>query len=125
MADYISSYTGPEIDAAVGAVPGKEGALETEAASGASLTAALGKYYDFAAAVGTLAITLPAVSAGSGVGGIMAHFTTGASPAVTIASADNADVDYYEGFAIEASTEYELNFLFNGTKWIVSYGIIE
>lgn len=93
--------------------------VDVETFSGASLTAALNKYYDASADVGTLAVTLPAVG-GSKTKSIMMHFTTTSSPNITFTSADNKTISYYSTYAIEASKEYEISIVFNGTKWIIA-----
>ena len=87
--------------------------------SGAALTAELNKYYDASTAVGTLAVTLPAVG-GSKTKSIMMHLTTTSSPNITFTSADNKTISYYSSYAIEASKEYEISIVFNGTKWIIA-----
>lgn len=104
---------------------GKEDALTVVTqGSTATLTAALGKYYRFTTNVGTLAITLPAVSDATKVQGVMFSFTTGSSPAVTISSADSKTIKYFSDYAIEASKRYELNCIFNGTEWVIAYGTV-
>lgn len=107
-------------------VSGKEDALVIEAASGTTLTASAGKYYKFSSDVVTLAITLPTMETNvTKPVGLMLSFTTGASPAVTISSASSQTIEYFVDYAIEASKSYELNCMWNGTKWIIAYGTIE
>lgn len=106
-------------------VSGKEDALVIETFSGASLTAAVGKYYKATANVGTLAITLPTMQTNvTKPVGLMLSFTTGASPAVTISSAGSQTIEYFADYAIAANKSYELNCMWNGSKWIVAYGTI-
>ena len=103
----------------------KEDALTIETFSGTTLTAAVGKYYKATANVATLAITLPAMdtSVTKSVG-LMLSFTTGSSPAVTISSASSQTIEYFADYAIAANKSYELNCMWNGTKWIIAYGTI-
>lgn len=51
-------------------------------------------------------------------------FTTGDTPNVEITSEGN-EISYFSGFLIEPNTTYELNFLFNGIKWITGYATVE
>lgn len=86
-------------------------------------------YVTVTGTVNTLTITLPAVSSLSTeyLDGVVVLFTTGATPNVTIqpASGDAVDIKYFRSFEIAANLGYELNFVWNGACWIVSYGIIE
>ena len=59
----------------------------SETFSGESLTASVNHYYRAAAAVNTLAVTLPAVS-GNEVQTVMIGLTAGQTPAVTFTAAD-------------------------------------
>lgn len=82
--------------------------------------------YTITSAVNTFNIVLGAVDAADGfVKSSSLFIKTGATPNIAISSADSKTIAYYSGFSWEANTEYELNFLFNGDKWIVSYAIIE
>lgn len=92
----------------------------SETFSGESLTASVNHYYRAAAAVNTLAVTLPAVS-GNEVQTVMIGLTVGQTPAVTFTAADGKAIRYPEGFAIEAGGEYEINIMFNGLNWSVAY----
>lgn len=106
-------------------VSGKENSLVIETFSGTTLTAAAGKYYRATANVGTLAITLPTMATNvTKPQGMIISFTTGSSPAVTISSAGSQTINYFSDYAIEASKSYELNCMWNGTKWIIAYGTI-
>ena len=90
----------------------------------ASLEVSHGKYYVITQPVGTLSISLVGNSNGL-IRNAIVKFKTGSSPAVTISSASGYNVKYFDGYKIEANTEYELNFVFNGQEWIVAYGVIE
>ena len=99
-------------------------AIVADATGPAALAAQIGKYHRLDTAVGTLAITLPAVSDTGFLQSLIISLATGANPAVTFASADSKTIEYFDGFQIEANKSYEINCLFNGAKWIVAYGII-
>lgn len=94
----------------------KEDKTVIEAASGATLTAQVGKYYTLSN-VGTLAITLPTCT-GTKTQSVMFYMSTGSTPAVTFTSTH--DVYYADGFEIELGSTYEVNALWNGTAWIVA-----
>ena len=83
-----------------------------------------GHYYRKAEAAENLNIILPAVSDNTRTKSIMVHLVGGTTPNVQFSSADSKSIAYYDGFAIESGVEYELNIMFNGSKWIVAYGII-
>lgn len=89
----------------------------------ATINAKTGTYYTVTDVVDNLNITLPDIADKEHIKGISVMFTTGSTPAVSISS--KADIAYFSGYLIEADTTYELNFMFNGEKWIVAYGVIE
>lgn len=89
------------------------------------LTVETDKYYSIAGSVGTLSVTLPDLSGTTKLQSVMLSFTAGSSPNVTFTAAGSAAISYFSGYAIEAGKNYELNLLFNGTKWIVAYGVYE
>ncbi len=87
-----------------------------------AITAELGKYYNVAGTTASLAITLPSVSSSErGVKGCVFSIVTGSSPNVAIGSANSSHISYPKGYKIEANTAYEINCIFNGIKWAVSY----
>lgn len=86
--------------------------------SGTTLTAAVGNYYRFTYDVGTLDITLPTPT-GNNAQSVLFFMTTGASPAVAFASTGNT-IYNNDGFAIDASTTYEINALWNGGAWVIN-----
>lgn len=98
-------------------ISGKEDKIGITAGSGTSLTASANTYYRFASAVGTLAVTLPVPSDTTHLSTVILCFTTGSSTAVTFTS--SATIKYKDGYAIEASTMYEVNALYNGSEWII------
>lgn len=53
------------------------------------------------------------------------YLTTGDNPNIDILSAKGNPIKYMQGYSIAPNTTYELNFMFNGLNWVVSYGIIE
>ena len=93
-----------------------------EVASGETLTAKVGRYYRFDEEVNILEVTLPKVEETDRLKSLVLSFTTGDTPAVTITA--DSDIAYFSGYSIEPNTTYEINLMFNGTKWIVAYGIV-
>lgn len=75
-------------------ISGKEDKTVIEAASGATLTAQVGKYYTLSN-VGTLAITLPTCT-GTKTQSVVFYMSTGHSPAVTFTSTHS--IYYSDGF---------------------------
>lgn len=98
-----------------------------EVASGtATITAATGNYYRVGGSVGTLSIVLPSMGNETEVKGCVFAFSTASSGvAVTITSNDSKGITYYDGYAIEASKSYEINAIYNGSVWVVAYGLIQ
>jgi hypothetical protein len=90
-----------------------------------AILAQVNTYYNVAGTVTNLAITLPVIADATKVQSVVVAFTTDTTPAVTISTSDNTAVSYFDGYSIDASTEYELNIMFNGTKWVVAYGVVE
>jgi hypothetical protein len=90
-----------------------------------AILAQVNTYYNVAGTVTNLAITLPVIADATKVQSVVVAFTTDTTPAVTISTSDNTSVSYFDGYSIDASTEYELNIMFNGTKWVVAYGVVE
>lgn len=96
----------------------KEDKVTIEAVTGATLTAEVGKYYTLAD-VGTLAITLPTIAAGTTkVQTVSFYIAAGSSPAVTFTSTHS--IYYADGFEIAADSTYEVNALWNGIAWVVA-----
>lgn len=93
-------------------------------AEGEELTPEVGKYYRFDEPVNTLHITLPAIEQTDEVKSIIVYLTVGNTPSITITSEDDTPIEYFSGYNIELMTTYELNFMFNGSKWILGYGAI-
>ena len=95
-----------------------ESKVTIQSASGATLTAVVGKYYTMSN-VGTLAITLPTIAAGTTTLQMVAFYiSAGSSPAVTFTSTHS--IYYSEGFEIAANTTYEVNAVYNGIAWVVT-----
>ena len=84
-------------------------------------------YYALSTALtGAVTVTLPSVSDTAHMASIALSFETGSGfTSLTITPPTGVTVSYYDGYAIEASKEYEINLLWNGTKWIVSYAVVE
>lgn len=106
------------------------GSLETAIVSctTATLPATLSTstYYNITDAVSSVTLTLPTITDNSKVSIVAVYFTTSTgTPSVTIASASSQTIAYFSGYMIKASTSYELNIMWNGTKWIVAYAVVE
>ena len=96
----------------------KEDKVDIVSASGATLTAEVGKYYTLSN-VGTLAITLPTIAAGTTkVQTVTFYVAAGSSPAVTFTSTHS--IYYSDGFEIAADTTYEVSAAYNGIAWVVA-----
>ena len=95
------------------------GGTTASAVSGSTLTAAVNTIYTYSSAVTSLAVTLPAMSDATKAEAISIFLTTGTSPTITFSSADSKTIYYHDGYALEDSTMYELNALFNGVAWVV------
>ena len=104
----------------------KKVTLVSEASAVATLAPAVDTYTRLNAAVGTLEVTLPAINSSTNTYAVslMIYLETGASPAVTFVSADNRQISYYDGFALDANAKYEVSCLFNGSKWVLANGTI-
>ena len=94
------------------------------AQASSNFTAAVEHYYRFDNAVGTITITLPAMTDDGYSHSIFFNFTTSASPSVTW-SGNGKTVEYYADYALDASTKYEINALYNGSKWIIAYAKVD
>jgi len=89
----------------------------------ATISAEAGNYYKVTDTVTSLTISLPNVSQNNTyISSFVVFFETGSNPTVTITP--STDVLYYSGYQIDSNTSYELNFMYNGTKWIVAYATI-
>jgi hypothetical protein len=96
----------------------KEDKVTIESASGATLTAQVGKYYTLSN-VGTLAITLPTIASGTiTLQTVTFYIEAGSSPAVTFTSTHS--IYYSDGFEIAASSTYEVSAAYNGIAWVVA-----
>lgn len=97
-------------------ISGKQDKVTVEAASGATLTVVVDKYYTLSN-VGTLAITLPTCT-GTKIQSVVFYISTGSTPAVTFSSTHT--ILYSDGFEIAADSIYEVNALWNGTAWCLA-----
>lgn len=90
-----------------------------------TLTASVGKYYVVAGTVTSLAVTLPTITDNTTVKSFMILFTTGSSfSSFFLTPPSGVSIQYYADYEIEPSKTYELNCLYNGTKWIIAYGVL-
>jgi len=100
-------------------VNGQEIAMPSAAmAVSTSTTLADNTYHKLSSAVGTQTFTLPTISDTASVHNIIIAFTTSSSPNITFSS--SATIMYASDFALEASTTYEVNCLWNGTVWVIT-----
>ena len=100
------------------ALEGYESKVDIVSASGATLTAEVGKYYTLSN-VGTLAITLPTIASGTTkVQTVTFYIAAGSTPAVTFTSTHS--IYYSDGFEIAADTTYEVSAAYNGIAWVVA-----
>ena len=98
-------------------VSGKEDKVDIVSASGTTLSAEVGKYYTLSN-VGTLAITLPTIAAGTTkVQTVTFYIAAGSTPGVTWDSTHT--IIFADGFLIEANGLYEISAAWNGIGWIV------
>ena len=105
------------------ALNGYESKIDIVSANGATLTAKVGKYYTLSS-VGTLAITLPTIAAGTTtIQTVTFYIAAGSTPAVTWTSTHN--VYKAKGFQIEANGTYEVSAAWNGIAWVVALVEIE
>jgi len=96
----------------------KEDKVDIVSASGATLTAEVGKYYTLTN-VGTLAITLPTIASGTTkVQTVTFYISAGSTPGVTFTSTHS--IYYSDGFEIAADTTYEVSAAYNGIAWVVA-----
>ena len=99
------------------ALDGYESKVDIVFASGATLSAKVGKYYTLSN-VGTLAITLPTIAAGTTkVQTVTFYISAGSTPGVTFTSTHT--IIYPEDYKIEANGLYEIGAAWNGIGWII------
>jgi hypothetical protein len=105
------------------ALNGKEDKVDIVSASGATLTAQVGKYYTLSN-VGTLAITLPTIAAGTTkVQTVTFYIAAGSTPGVTFTSTHT--IIYPTDYKIEANGLYEISAAWNGIGWIIGQLTLE
>lgn len=89
-------------------------------------TLAKDTYYNVTGTVSSLSLVLPDMDDTTHLHAISVFFTTSTgTPSVTITSDGSHSISYFSGYQISASTTYELNIMWNGTKWIVAYAVVE
>ena len=96
--------------------------LEVETSSSSTLTASFGKYYTFSTSSDTFTITLPDVTNVT-IGNILFWLSTGSGSSQSITWTPNNNESVYEiaDYDLEASSTYEVNALWNGSCWCVTY----
>ena len=100
------------------ALSGYESKVDIVSASGATLSAEVGKYYTLSN-VGTLAITLPTIASGTTtIQTVTFYIAAGSTPAVTFTSTHS--IYYSDGFEIAADSTYEVSAAYNGIAWVVA-----
>ena len=110
-------YTALQGKADTSDIASKEDKVDIVSANGTTLTAEVGKYYTLSN-VGTLAITLPTIAAGTTkVQTVTFYVAAGSSPAVTWTSTHT--IIFADGFQIDANGLYEISAAWNGIGWIV------
>jgi hypothetical protein len=104
-------------------ISGKEDNVDIVFANGTTLTAEVGKYYTLSN-VGTLAITLPTIAAGTTkVQTVTFYIEAGSSPAVTFTSTHS--IIYPKDYKIEVNGLYEIGAAWNGIGWIIGQLTLE
>lgn len=99
--------------------------IETTATT---LEAQLNKYYKYTTGVTSLAVTLPAVTSSTKLNVINIDLLTGDNtvPTVIFTSADNKPISYFDNYDISnMNSEYEINCMFNGSKWIIAAALVD
>ena len=105
------------------ALDGKEDKVDIVSASGTTLTAEVGKYYTLSN-VGTLAITLPTIAAGTTkVQTVTFYVAAGSTPGVTFTSTHT--IIYPKDYKIEANGLYEIAAAWNGIGWVIGQLTLE
>ena len=105
-------------------VSGKENVMPITTATGATLTAVVGKYYRLDN-VGALDITLPTITGATKLQAITFFLVCGSSALVRFTPQDSETILYQQDFALEADTTYEVTALWNGSEWTLSRVIYE
>lgn len=103
-------------------ISGKEDKLSIDStAKTASFTASVGNYYNVSvAASGSITITLTTPADNTKVSSCMFFVSTSTSPTLNFSAASGVSIYKSKDFAIEESTYYELNALWNGTSWYIA-----
>ena len=113
----------PNGDSLEDKLSGKEDKADIVSASGATLSAEVGKYYTLSN-VGTLAITLPTIAAGTTkVQTVAFYIAAGSTPGVTFTSTHT--IIYPEDYKIEANGLYEIGAAWNGIGWVIGQLTLE
>ena len=105
-------------------ISGKEDKIIGEDSASSTLTASFGKYYRFTTAADSFTINLPAT--GQDVQAIMFWVPTGTgTPQITFNPNNSEAVYHMSDYSLEASAFYEVNALWNGAAWVITYNKFE
>lgn len=85
---------------------------------------AIGTYYRFNYKVNTLNITLPDMSSITTVQPIILYIETGAAPNIRFTTTDNKAVTEFSNYEIDMNSNYEINCMYNGQKWVIASAVI-
>lgn len=55
---------------------------------------------------------------------VILNLTTGDTPNITFTSVGNKAIAFYSNYEILTNSTYEINCMYNGTKWIISASMI-
>lgn len=96
-------------------------------ASQDTIEAEPGTYYCFFEPCDKITVNLPSMRAGDCYSDpISVYLEIGESGSLSIESPEGGNtIEYFSGYSIEPGKKYEINILWNGTKWVVAYGTIE
>lgn len=74
---------------------------------------------------GAVTLTLPEVTDSSHIYSIILYFSTAAEfTSLTIIPSSGTTISYYENYIILPLKNYEINLMFNGGQWVVSYAVV-
>lgn len=100
--------------------------IDIVSATGATLEANTGRYYKYSTPITDLSVTLPAMPTVNSLKVICLNFTTGDTFNLAFTSADNKPIAYYSNYDVSGlNSEYEINCLYNGTKWVIAAAAVD
>ena len=119
----VSAFTNDAGYITASDISGKEDKVDIVSASGATLSAEVGKYYTLSN-VGTLAITLPTIAAGTTkVQTVTFYIAAGSTPGVTFTSTHT--IIFPTDYKIKANGLYEIGAAWNGIGWVIGLLTLE